>query len=204
LTYEIQPQQPYNYARGHENSLSLNAMSLPRWQKLRQVFEKKNPWWTYRHDEVKLPSGKTGEYHFVHVNGSSMIIPFLDDGTMILVNQYRYLRDRESLEFPCGSVKDGATYDETAAHELTEETGYHAEDLNYIAEFNPYNGVTDEMCRVYIAKDLKPAHAQKDETEEFEYVHLTPTEFEARIASGEIWDGMTLAAWAVAKHRILS
>ena len=107
-------------------------MSLQRWKKIRQVFEKKNPWWTYRHDEVELPSGKSGEYHFVHVNGSSMVIPFLADGRMILVNQYRYLRDRESLEFPCGSVKDNSTFDETAAHELAEETGYRASDLKCV------------------------------------------------------------------------
>ena len=178
-------------------------MALQSWKKLRQVFELKNPWWTYRHDEFEMPSGKKGEYHFVHVNGSSMIIPVREDGKIILVNQYRYLRNRESFEFPCGSVKDGSTYDQTARHELIEETGFEAKELVCVGEFNPYNGVTDEMCNVYIARSLSPAQAKKDETEEFEYVYLTPAELDANIVSGKIWDGMTLAAWSLAKHRLV-
>jgi ADP-ribose pyrophosphatase len=178
-------------------------MPLPTWKKIRQVFELKNPWWSYRHDEVELPSGKKGEYHFVHVNGSSMVIPIMDNGRLILVNQYRYLRNRESLEFPCGSVKDDSTFDKTAQLELIEETGYEAKELKCAGEFNPYNGVTDEMCKVYIARNLSAAHAEKDETEEFEYAFLTPAEFEAKVSSGEIWDGMTLAAWALVKQRIM-
>ena len=177
-------------------------MPLQTWKRLRQSFELKNPWWTYRKDEVLLPSGKEGEYHFVHVKGSSMIVPVLRSGTLILVNQYRYLANRESLEFPCGSVKEGSTYDDTARHEREEETGFGAGDLTAIADFNPYNGVTDEMCRIYIARDLIPVQVQPDDTEEFERVHLTCSELDRKVRSGDIWDGMTLAAWALARHLV--
>ncbi len=179
--------------------ISCCTMPLRRWEKIRQVCEKKNPWWTYRHDTIRLPSGKQGEYHYVHVKGSSMIIPFLGDGRMILVRQYRYLRNSNSLEFPCGSVKEESTYIQTARHELAEETGFRSKQLTYIAEFNPYNGVTDEICKVYMARELSPAKAKKDDSEEFEYAYLTPEEFEKKIQLGEIWDGMTLAAWALVK-----
>src|SRR6185369_15957358 len=165
---------------------------LKRWKKIRQEFEFKNPWWTYRKDEVLLPNGKQGEYHFVHVIGSSMIIPIREDGKLIMVNQYRYLLDRESLEFPCGGIKRGSTYEETAEHELIEETGFRATRMEAVGDHNPYNGVTDEMSRVFIARDLVPADMEHDETEEFEQVYLTATELENKIAVGEIWDGMSL------------
>jgi 8-oxo-dGTP pyrophosphatase MutT (NUDIX family) len=177
-------------------------MSLQPWKRLRRSFELKNPWWTYRKDDVLLPSGQQGEYHFVHVEGSSMVVPVLQHDTLILVNQYRYLANRESLEFPCGSVKEGSTYDETALHELAEETGFAANDLRAAAEFNPYNGVTDEMCRVYLARNLVPAKAEPDETEEFEQVRLSCSELDRKIRSGEIWDGMTLAAWSLVRHLV--
>jgi ADP-ribose pyrophosphatase len=163
------------------------------------MLELKNPWWTYRRDDVLLPNGREGEYHYVHVNGSSMIIPVRDDGKILLVGQYRYLCDRESIEFPCGSVKDGSTYESTARCELAEETGFASEDIRLIGEFNPYNGVTDEICRVYLARNLKPVEADHDETEEFELHALGPAEIEAKVLSGQIWDGMTLAAWAFAR-----
>ena len=174
-------------------------MPLKTWKKLSESVLFKNPWWTYKRDAFELPSGKPGEYHYVHTNGSSMILPIMNDGTVLLVNQYRYLLNRESLEFPCGSVKDGSTYDETARHELTEETGYSANILTTVGEFNPYNGVTLEMCRVYVASHLHYVGGTPDETEEFEIVRAAPAEIDAQIAGGLIWDGMTIAAWSIAK-----
>jgi len=176
-------------------------MGLKRWKKLTEAVVTRNPWWTYKRDTFELPSGKPGEYHYVHTNGSSLIIPLTGDGKILLVNQYRYLTGRESLEFPCGSVKEGATYEETARLELAEETGFSAGMLFQAGEFNPYNGVTDEMCRVYIANDLREVAALPDETEEFEQVALTPDEITERIRSSVIWDGMTLAAWAIAGRK---
>lgn len=178
-------------------------MNLGRWKKLRQLDEIRNPWWTYRTEEFELPSGKVGKYHLVHTNGSSLIIPLLDDGSIVFVRQYRYLCDRDSLEFPCGSVKDGSTYEETAQWELAEEAGYTAAHFEHIGTFNPYNGVTDEMCRVYLATNLAPASAHPDETEQFEIILLRPDEINHKIDAGEIWDGMTLAAWALTR-KILS
>jgi ADP-ribose pyrophosphatase len=177
-------------------------VALSRWKKLRQEFEIKNPWWTYKKDITLLPGGKEGEYHFVHVKGSSMVIPVLDDGRILMVNQYRYLADRESLEFPCGSVKDSSTFEATAAQELAEEAGLKAGLMRRVGEFNPYNGVTDEMCRVYVARSFTETHVGRDETEEFEKISLTPAELDDRIRSGEIWDGMTLASWAIARDKL--
>jgi ADP-ribose pyrophosphatase len=177
-------------------------MPLKRWTTTVRTVLFTNPWWVYHRNEFQLPSGKPGEYHFVHTNGSSMVIPLEGDGRIILVNQYRYLMDRESVEFPCGSVKDGSTHEETAWNELAEETGHSATGLFQVGEFNPYNGVTDEMCRVYLARDLRYVGGNPDETEEFEIVRLAPDEIDRKIRSGEIWDGMTIAAWAIARHHV--
>ncbi len=131
-----------------------------------------------------------------------MVVPILNDGRIVFVNQYRYLNDRESLELPCGGVKDGHTYEETAKHELEEEVGFIARDWYKVGEFNPYNGITDELCRVFIAKNLSEVPPTPDETEEFEIITLMPDEVDARITTGTIWDGMTIAAWNIAKSHI--
>ncbi len=177
-------------------------MALQRWSRLSRSVKFRNPWWTYCLDTYRLASGKGGDYHFVHTEGSSMVVPVHDDGRVLLVNQYRYLADRESLEFPCGSVKPGATYEQTARQELAEETGYSAHVLLQAGEFNPYNGVTDEMCRVYIARRLQFVGGKPDETEEFELVPLPAEELDAKIRSGMIWDGMTIAAWGIVQNRL--
>jgi ADP-ribose pyrophosphatase len=159
----------------------------------------RNPWWRYCCDRIELPSGKSGEYHYVLTNGSSMIIPVTVDGKILLVRQYRYTGKRDSLEFPCGGVKEGASYDETAKHELMEETGFLPGELKAAGAFNPCNGLLDEICRVYVARYLCFVGSQPDETEHFELVCLTMEEIDALIRDGTIWDGMTLAAWAIVR-----
>ncbi len=177
-------------------------MKLKQWKKLKQINKIQNKWWTYLVDEVQLPSGKLGEYHYVHTNGSSLIIPVFDDGKILMVKQYRYLAQRESLEFPCGSIDDGATIEEMAVQELAEEAGVAAGELSFVGTYNPYNGVTDEMCNVFIARKLTPVYVPHDDTEEFERIILSREEINSKIKSNEIWDGMTLAAWILAMDKI--
>ncbi len=176
-------------------------MALAKWLTLTRTIRATNPWWTYRLNTFQLPNGAHGEYHFVHTNGSSLVIPILPNGRILLVNQYRYLADRESVEFPCGSVKDGSTYEETARHELREETGDTAAMLDDVGSFNPYNGVTDEFCRVFRASGLQFVGAEPEATEQFEFLEWSAAEIDRHIADGSLWDGMTIAAWTIAKGK---
>ena len=120
-----------------------------------------------------------------------------------MVKQYRYLCDEVSLEFPSGGVKAGSDYIRTAASELAEEAGLKAGDFQLAGKFNPYNGVTNEICRVYVARSLARTKSEPDATEQFEETLLTPEEIDAKIRSGEIWDGMTIAAWALVRPTLL-
>ncbi len=175
---------------------------LKRWKQLSSKIVIKNPWWIHKQDEFQIPGGITGDYHYVHTNGASMIVPLTNEGKIILVNQYRYLCDKESIELPCGGVKDGKSYEEMAHIELVEETGYLSNNLQYAAEFNPYNGVTDEICRVFIARALIQSKAIPDSTEEFEILYKTPEEVDELIRSNTIWDGMTIAAWGLVRSKL--
>lgn len=177
-------------------------MTLKPWKRIKSQIKFKNPWWEYRLDDCLCPSGKKGEYHSVHTNGAAMIIPFFDNNEILMVNQFRYLHNKESLEFPCGSIKDGETIEETARKELIEETGFNGK-LEKIGQFNPYNGIADDTTYVFIARELKPSNsATKDDCEEFELVRLSVKALEQKINTNEIDDGMSIATWALAKKRL--
>jgi len=175
---------------------------LKHWKTLSSKILFKNPWWTYKADEYQIPDGINGEYHYVHTFGSSMVVPITDQGKIILVNQYRYLCAKESIEFPCGGVKEGKTHQEMAHVELEEETGHRSKSLIFVAEFNPFNGVTNEMCHVFIARQLEKTESKPDVTEEFEILYLTPKEIDSLIESNNIWDGMTIAAWRLVRNKL--
>lgn len=172
---------------------------LNHWKRLSSKVVHKNPWWVYMLDTFRIANGTTGEYHYVHTEGSSMIVPVMDDDRVILVNQYRFLCDRESIEFPCGGVKPGHSYIEMARLELEEETGYRAASWKESGEFNPFNGATDEICKVYIARELSYTRSKPETTEEFEVLFARPEEIDTMVIQGKIWDGMTLAAWALVR-----
>ncbi len=174
------------------------------WDQLKSRVLFENPWWTYKLDRFQIPGGVSGDYHYVHTEGSSMVIPLTPEGRILLVRQYRYLCRRSSIELPCGGVKPGRSYPETAREELSEETGYRAGSLTALGEFNPYNGITDEICRVFLADDLEldDARAEPDVTEELEVVPCTPAELDAMIGAQEVWDGMTMAAWLLGRGAV--
>jgi ADP-ribose pyrophosphatase len=177
-------------------------MALAHWKKLtsRELFC--NPWWTYRMDTVELPGGREGEYHYVHTGGSVMLVPLRPDGRIVLVHQFRYLDGRLSLEFPAGGVREGEDPGSIAHKELVEETGCDGS-IEHIGFFNPCNGIVDEITNVYLARDLVPStQYRKDDTEEFEILALSAGEIDAAIRSNKIYDGMTMAAWGLARGRL--
>jgi ADP-ribose diphosphatase len=176
-------------------------LSLKKLETISSKLLLKNPYWEYKLDNYTLPGGETGEYHYVHTPGAAMVIPIHEDGTLVLVKQFRYLWKKESVEFACGGVK-GGDFLSTAINELAEEAQLASRDLRQVGEFNPFNGATDEVCRVYLATGLSKASREKDASEEFEVVRMSVANFEELAGNGTIWDGMTLAGWTLARRSV--
>jgi ADP-ribose pyrophosphatase len=160
----------------------------------------KNPWWEYRRDEYLHPDDSKGEFYYAHTLGAAFVIPEFEDGRLLMLRQFRYLNQRESLEFVGGGMKESRSAEEAAKAELLEEAGFQAKELIPIGWFNPMNGATDEECYVFIARGLTAASAHPEVSEEFEPVMVTPAELDTLIAKGKIWDGMTLAAYALYRN----
>jgi ADP-ribose pyrophosphatase len=179
-------------------------MPLKKWTKLSENIAKKNDFWSYKIDRFKIGNGMEREYHYLHTNGSTMIIPITADNKILMVNQYRYLNQNESFEFPCGSVEEGMSIIENAQKELQEETGYRSDSLNKIGFFAPFTGASDEICTVFSARNLVCDPLPSDETEEFEIHMFLPDEINSMIKNNTIWDGLTISAWALSKHKIFA
>ena len=169
-------------------------------KKLEQINSKSkyvNPFWEYKIDEYKMPNGKTGEYHYVNSRGATIIIPVTEQNKFVMINQFRYLNNKTSLEFPGGGISSGFEALDNAKKELIEETGYESNEIKCIGKYNPYNGITNEICKVFIANNLIRKKSSPDESEEFELFEISSDEINSKIRNGEIWDGMTIAAWAI-------
>jgi ADP-ribose pyrophosphatase len=92
---------------------------------------------------------KRGKWEFVSRSGSTNAVVILaeHEGKVILVSQYRVPVGRQSLELPAGLVGDedkDATVEGTAVKELEEETGFTAERIERLGEFNSSPGLVAE------------------------------------------------------------
>ncbi len=175
---------------------------LKKWKKLSEEVVHQNPWWIYKHDTFEKTDGSVGDYYYGACNGNSIVIPILPDGKTVLVRNYRYVCNEESIEFPCGGVEKGSTPEETAKRELLEETGYIVDTLTFVGRFQGLNGVFENQTRVFVAfiSDIAPQAQHLESTEQLEVSSHTFEEVQTLIDEGKIWDGNTLSAWALARR----
>lgn len=154
-------------------------------------------WYKVNHDKIILPNGKKGDYFFVDKTGSVMIIA-IEKNKIILTKQYRYITKKDSLELPAGGFDKGNVR-KHAQRELEEETGFRAKSWKKIGTFYPYNGISSELCHVFLAKDLQATRQNLDETEFIEIIKKPIRQVYKMAEENRITDGMTISALFLAK-----
>jgi ADP-ribose pyrophosphatase len=152
-------------------------------------------------DRIELPNGVTGEWECIHHPGGAMAVPITNDGKLVLVKQYRFPTQGRILEFPAGTLEVGEDPATTIAREIEEETGYRASKWTNLGEFFLAPGYCDEIIYAYLAQDLEKLAVQPvgDDDEDIAVVLMTPSEFEAAIASGESIDAKSIAGYFLAR-----
>lgn len=96
------------------------------WKTLSTKIVRSNLWFKLREDRVIRPDGKRGTYSFILAPRAVGVVPCFQDGTVLLVGQYRYPLDAYSWEIPKGGSREQEQPIQTARRELREETGYRA------------------------------------------------------------------------------
>jgi len=160
-----------------------------------------NKWMTVREDGIRRPSGKEGIYGVVDKPDFVVILP-VQDGYIHIVEQYRYPVKKRYWELPQGSWESDPTADSAlvAAGELREETGLIAKKLTYIGHLYQAYGYSNQGFHVYLATDLENSTQDLDDEEEGLITkRVRIEEFETLLASGEIKDATTIAAYNLAK-----
>lgn len=144
----------------------------------------------------------TYQREVVHHNGSAVIVPVHDDGTVVLVRQYRHPAVRYLLEVPAGTLDEGERPEVGAARELEEELGLIAGRLEKLSEFFVSPGFCEEKMWVYLATELFDGKQSPDEDEILDVVRLPIAEALELITSGEIQDAKTIIGLMLAAPRV--
>jgi ADP-ribose pyrophosphatase len=138
----------------------------------------------------------------VRHGGSAVIVPVHDDGTVVLVRQYRHPAVRYLLEAPAGTLAEGERPEVGAARELEEELGLLASRLEKLSEFFVSPGFLEEKMWVFLATGLSEGTQRLDEDEVLDIVRLPIADALEMITSGEIQDAKTIIGLMLAAPRI--
>jgi len=156
--------------------------------------------------KVTVDTVREGELTYqrevVHHHGSAVILPVHDDGTVVLVRQYRHPAVRYLLEAPAGTLNDGERPETGAARELEEELGLIAGRMEKLSEFFVSPGFLEEKMWVYLATELAEGKQRLDEDELLDIVRLPISDALEMISSGEIQDAKTIISLMLAAPRV--
>jgi ADP-ribose diphosphatase len=102
--------------------------------------------------------------------GAVLIVPLLDDDTVLLIREYAAGLDRYELALPKGRIEEHEDLLEAANRELKEEAGYGARALHHLTSLSVAPGFLGAFTHVVVARDLFPERLPGDEPEEIEVV----------------------------------
>lgn len=150
--------------------------------------------------DVRRPDGKVLSRQIFEHPGCVVVVPRTAAGRYVLVRQYRYPLGKYLWEFPAGGREPGESFPQAARRELAEEVSLHPRRLKKLAAFYPTPGVSGEEMHLYLATNLAPAFAEKDEDEDFEVREFDLREIGRLIAERRIVDGKTIIGFFYLKN----
>jgi ADP-ribose pyrophosphatase len=154
-----------------------------------------SPWVGLRRDVVRRDGGPEHEYHVVEIGDAVAVVPVCDDGTIVLVGQYRYPHGRTHWEVPAGRLHAGESPVAGAQRELLEETGHTARTFEPLPGFYPINGISAHWAHLFVARGCtRVAEPDLDALEQLVVCAFSRAEVEALLDAGRFADGFTALA----------
>ena len=151
-----------------------------------------------RRDKVTVEGG-TSYREIIEHNGGAVIAALTEDNKLVMVRQYRKPADKVMLEVPAGKIDPGEKPLEAAVRALQEETGYTAEKVEFLTQFYPSVGYSEEVLYLYLCTGLTPGETNFDENEAIDIEEVELDRLFKMAMSGEIDDAKTLIAILMVK-----
>jgi len=143
-------------------------------------------------EERVLPNGRKIEMGVIHHPGSAAILPVFEDGSIVLIHQYRPAIGDFIWEIPSGTMGPGEDPLACARRELREECGLKSNRLEKIGEILIAPWYSDERLHLFVATALIPCNQDLDEDEILTTHTFSFDQVMSMAERGEIRDATTL------------
>lgn len=132
--------------------------------------------------------------------GAVVIVPLLDDDTVLLIREYAAGLHAYELGLPKGRLERGEDVLEGANRELKEEVGYGARKLAIVGKLSLAPTYMAHQTHVVLAEDLYPERLPGDEPEELEVVPWKLDDLASLITRPDCTEGRSIAALFIARE----
>ncbi|MDH5376741.1 MAG: ADP compounds hydrolase NudE [Gammaproteobacteria bacterium] len=126
--------------------------------------------------------------------GAVLVVPLLDNDTVLMIREYAAGVQRYELALPKGRLEQGEDLLEGANRELMEEVGYGAKRLEHVNSYTIAPGYISHTTHVVLAQDLYPSVLEGDEPEEIEVVRCSLSRLSELLAHEECTEARSIAA----------
>ncbi len=150
-------------------------------------------------ESLTLPNGTPLELEVVRHPGGAATVALDEQDQVYLLRQYRHAGGGWLWELPAGKLEPDEAPQATAARELTEEAGVHADNWQELGDILVTPGFCDEIIHLFLARKLTRVPPQPESHELIEIHQLPFRKALAQVYDGTIRDaktmlGLTLAA----------
>ncbi len=149
--------------------------------------------WRLRVRRVTQADGSTIEKGSIEHPGAVVLVPYQDDGAVLMLRQYRATLGQTILELPAGTRGWQEAWLSCAQRELREETGYRAATLTPLGEAWAAPGYSDEVMRFYLASGLQADPLPADVDEEISLAPVALAELLEMARDGRLRDAKSVA-----------
>lgn len=136
--------------------------------------------------------------------GAVLIVPILNDDTILLIREYAAGTDRYELAFPKGKVEPGEEVMDAANREIMEEVGYESSNLSLLKRLSLAPGYMGHITNIILATDLSEHREPGDEPEEIEVVPWKISEIDSLLDRDDFAEGRSVAALFLLKRYLES
>ena len=152
--------------------------------------------------DLEFSNGQRRMYYRMkaHGLGAVIIVPMLDDETVLLAREYAAGLHHYELGLPKGRLEQGESILEAAQREMKEEIGYGAKDLQELTQLSLAPAYMTHVTHIVLARDLFPEKLEGDEPEELEVVPWPICDLQTLTARDDCTEGRTIAALYIARE----
>jgi len=146
--------------------------------------------------DLRFSNGEQRQYERLlgGSRGSVLVVPLLDDETLLLIREYATGSDDYQLGLPKGRIEEGEDPLQAADREIREEIGYGARRLQLLRTLTIAPAYIQHQTHVILARELFADPQPGDEPEPIELVPWKLADWDRLLAQPDLTEARSIAA----------